>query len=162
MLIIGSNIARAFALVGAMSIVRFRNPVKDTRDLVFVFIAIAVGMACGTRFYAYALIFTFFTTFVVFAHQFTNFGIIKSKTYVLRIRAAPEDREKLEDVLHTFSKSFFLISMDRLAGEREMEELVYEIDLLKQHDYPDLVDALSKASKTVSISLLVGESAAEA
>ena len=33
MTIIGSNIARAFALVGAMSIVRFRNPIKETRDL---------------------------------------------------------------------------------------------------------------------------------
>ena len=56
MLIIGSNIARAFALVGAMSIVRFRNPVKDTKDLTFIFMAIAIGMACGTRFYGFAII----------------------------------------------------------------------------------------------------------
>ena len=35
MVIIGSDIARAFALVGAMSIVRFRTPLKDARDLVF-------------------------------------------------------------------------------------------------------------------------------
>ena len=47
MIIIGSNIARAFALVGAMSIVRFRTPVKDSRDLVFLFMAIAIGMASG-------------------------------------------------------------------------------------------------------------------
>ena len=37
MLIVGSNIARAFALVGALSIVRFRNAVKDTRDIGFIF-----------------------------------------------------------------------------------------------------------------------------
>jgi len=143
-------------------IVRFRNPVKDTRDLVFVFIAIALGMACGTRFYAYGLIFTLFTVFVVFAHQYMGFGIIKSKTYVLRVRIEPKDRDKLETVLHNFSESFFLISMDRLAGERNMEELVYEIDLLKQHSYQDLVSAISAVSKTVSVSLLVGESTVEA
>ena len=36
MVVIGSNIARAFALVGALSIIRFRNPVKDSRDIVFI------------------------------------------------------------------------------------------------------------------------------
>ena len=51
MLIIGSNIARAFTLVGALSIVRFRNAIKETRDVGFIFLTMAVGMACGTRFY---------------------------------------------------------------------------------------------------------------
>ena len=50
MLIIGSNIARAFALVGALSIIRFRNPVKDSRDVAFIFMSMAVGMAAGTKF----------------------------------------------------------------------------------------------------------------
>jgi len=50
MLIVGSNIARAFTLVGALSIIRFRNAVKETRDVGFIFFAMAIGMACGTRF----------------------------------------------------------------------------------------------------------------
>ena len=49
MLIIGSNIARAFTLVGALSIIRFRNAIKDTRDVGFIFLSMAIGMACGTR-----------------------------------------------------------------------------------------------------------------
>src|SRR5690242_15916792 len=49
MLIIGSNIARAFSLVGALSVIRFRNAVKETRDVGFMFFVMAVGMACGTR-----------------------------------------------------------------------------------------------------------------
>ena len=55
MLIIGSNIARAFALVGALSIVRFRNAMKETRDIGFIFMAMAIGMAVGTRFYLLAI-----------------------------------------------------------------------------------------------------------
>src|SRR5688572_31041246 len=58
MLIVGSNIARAFALVGALSIVRFRNAVKETRDVGFIFFAMAVGMAAGTRFFLLAVIAT--------------------------------------------------------------------------------------------------------
>ena len=55
MLIIGSNIARAFALVGALSIIRFRSAVKETRVVAFIFLAMAIGMAVGTRFYLLAL-----------------------------------------------------------------------------------------------------------
>ena len=55
MLIVGSSIARAFALVGALSIVRFRNAIKDTRDVGFIFFTMAMGMAVGTRFYVLAI-----------------------------------------------------------------------------------------------------------
>ncbi|MSR55306.1 MAG: DUF4956 domain-containing protein [Gemmataceae bacterium] len=46
-LVIGNSVARAFGLVGALSIVRFRTVVEDTRDTAFVIFAVAVGMAIG-------------------------------------------------------------------------------------------------------------------
>jgi hypothetical protein len=46
-MVIGDNVARAFGLVGALSIVRFRTVVEDTRDTAFVIFAVAVGMAIG-------------------------------------------------------------------------------------------------------------------
>ena len=86
MIIIGSNIARAFALVGAMSIVRFRNPLKDPKDLTFIFASIAIGMASGTFFYEYALIFLIFfiaANFMMhnleFSKQGYNFRVLKIK-----------------------------------------------------------------------------------
>lgn len=45
--VIGDNVARAFSLVGALSIVRFRTVVRDTRDTAFVIFAVTVGMAVG-------------------------------------------------------------------------------------------------------------------
>ncbi|MFO0829728.1 MAG: DUF4956 domain-containing protein [Phycisphaerales bacterium] len=47
-LVIGNSVARAFSLVGALSIVRFRTIVEDTRDTAFVIFAVIVGMAMGT------------------------------------------------------------------------------------------------------------------
>ena len=47
--VIGDNIARAFSLVGALSIVRFRTVVRDTQDTAFVIFAVVVGMAVGAR-----------------------------------------------------------------------------------------------------------------
>jgi len=46
-LVIGDNVARAFSLVGALSIVRFRTVVRDTQDTAYVIFAVAVGMAVG-------------------------------------------------------------------------------------------------------------------
>ena len=67
MLIIGSNIARAFTLVGALSIIRFRNPIKDSRDVAFLFVAMGIGMAVGTGFYLTAVMFTLFICFIAYA-----------------------------------------------------------------------------------------------
>lgn len=50
-LLIGNNIARAFGLVGALSIIRFRSALKDPLDAVFIFWALAIGMASGTGYY---------------------------------------------------------------------------------------------------------------
>ena len=47
--VIGDNVARAFSLVGALSIVRFRTMVRDTKDTAFVIFSVVVGMAVGAR-----------------------------------------------------------------------------------------------------------------
>lgn len=57
-LIIGNNMARAFGLVGAMSIIRFRTAVKDTLDIVYIFFALVVGMAAGAGYHKIAVLST--------------------------------------------------------------------------------------------------------
>jgi hypothetical protein len=47
--VIGDNVARAFSLVGALSIVRFRTVVRDTQDTAYVIFAVAIGMAVGAN-----------------------------------------------------------------------------------------------------------------
>ena len=54
--IIGDNVARAFSLVGALSVVRFRTVVKDTQDTAFVIFAVVVGMAAGADHLAVGLV----------------------------------------------------------------------------------------------------------
>lgn len=55
-LVIGNSVARAFSLVGALSIVRFRTVVEDTRDTAFVIFAVAVGMAVGAGYLTVPLV----------------------------------------------------------------------------------------------------------
>ncbi|MBT4761320.1 MAG: DUF4956 domain-containing protein [Bdellovibrionaceae bacterium] len=70
-LLIGSNIARAFGLVGALSLIRFRTAVKEPLDSIFLFWSLAIGMACGTGFYmAAAMIVVLGITYMSIIYKF--------------------------------------------------------------------------------------------
>ena len=84
MMVIGSSLARAFALVGALSIIRFRTVVKDTRDIAFVFLALAVGMAAGTSNYFLALISAVFVSAIAIVTYKLNFGSLYKSEFILR------------------------------------------------------------------------------
>jgi uncharacterized membrane protein YhiD involved in acid resistance len=85
MVVIGSNIARAFSLVGALSIVRFRTAIKDPRDVGFVFASLAVGMASGTGFYAAAVVFTAFLCILMLVLGRLNVGAVQSTDALVRV-----------------------------------------------------------------------------
>lgn len=74
MLIIGNNIARAFGLIGAVAIIRFRTKVKDPRDTTFLFLCIAIGMACGLGLYYISIITTIFISCVLLILWKIDFG----------------------------------------------------------------------------------------
>ncbi len=156
MIIIGSDIARAFALVGAMSIVRFRTPVKDARDLVFVFAAIAIGMACGTRFHVFAAIFTAFVAGLVLFFYYWGFGDLPNKGYVVKMRINGSDKDRVAELCGQLCKRFTVVSVTRANGD-DVEDVIYEVELKRGVAYKDLLERLTKAIHPESVNLLVGE-----
>ena len=67
MIIIGNNLARAFGIAGAASIIRFRTPVEDPKDVTIIFLLMALGMACGLGAFAVAGLSTaFLALFLLF------------------------------------------------------------------------------------------------
>ena len=89
-MVIGNNLARAFGLVGALSIIRFRTVVKDTKDTAYVFFALAVGMATGTGAYAIALLSTLVFVCVDTFLTKTNFGSIRKHEYIVKVLVQPK------------------------------------------------------------------------
>lgn len=57
-ILVGTNLARAFALLGMLSLIRFRNPSKGPGDLIFVLIPLTIGLCCGVGYYHLSLLFT--------------------------------------------------------------------------------------------------------
>ncbi len=159
MIVIGSEIARAFALVGAMSIVRFRTPVKDSRDLIFIFAAIAVGMAAGTGFYLYAAVFTVFLGAILLAFDFFKFGDLDHRSYVLKLRISPNDKETMASLCREHCRHYAIVSISRSSDDAGLEDVVYEIELKPKIEYSGFIDRVRERVNPQTINLLVGESA---
>jgi hypothetical protein len=85
-MIIGNNLARAFALVGALSIIRFRTVVKDTKDTAYIFWSLASGMAAGTGSYFLAITGNIILSIIAFILFKTNFGSIVKSEFILQFR----------------------------------------------------------------------------
>ena len=86
MMIVGSNIARAFSLVGALSIIRFRNAVKETRDVGFIFFTMAIGMAIGTKFYLLAIVGAIVISLMIVVMTRFNWFAREMASQILRVQ----------------------------------------------------------------------------
>ncbi len=157
MVIIGSNIARAFALVGAMSIVRFRNPVKDSRDIAFLFICMAIGMAAGTKFYLFAVIFTVFICCLAFGMNYLGVGRAAEIVYVARLRMRDSTREAVERAIAGTASGFAVVSVDRLAHLDGLADYIYELALPAGTSFDKIIETVTDVSEELDVTLLVGE-----
>ena len=112
MLIIGSNIARAFSLVGALSVIRFRTAVKDSRDTGFLFASMVAGMGCGTQFYGAAISLVGFMSVLLLAIYHLDFGIKRKLESVVRVTFSKGDGvvERVEAELGQSFKDYRLIN----------------------------------------------------
>jgi len=130
MIIIGSNIARAFSLVGALSIIRFRSAVKDPLDVSYVFLAMAIGMACGTGFYAIAVTLAVVMSAIIYFMFRFEIGAVGSSEMIMKILIGGKAAEEanIREVFYEFLNSYDLLSTESVA-EGEQVELVYSVEL---------------------------------
>ena len=121
MTVIGNNIALSLGMVGALSIVRFRTAIKDSRDTVYIFWAIIIGICCGVGDYLVASIGSTVTFFVIFI-----LGCIKSDNRILLIVRA--DRAKQPMIKSQVYKLFSGNAILRVENTtQDTVELIYEL-----------------------------------
>ncbi len=157
MLVIGSDIARAFSLVGALSIIRFRNAVKETRDVGFIFFTMAIGMAIGTGFYLLAIAGTIFISAVIVLMTRGNWFARDMSSHILHIQVPSEvPFETLFDrVLSRHTTSSELISADSVQNGT-LNELTYSIRLKKSSQVQELLTEIGNLNGSNKVTLLAG------
>ena len=135
-LLIQDSLARSFGLVGVVAAVRYRNTLKDSKDAVYVFLALAIGMACGLHAYPVAALLSFFECAVLFGLWIYSRREGPTEASLLeRLRLAekrgtrtpeqalawltPEARERLEEDLEAQSRYITMASViSRKDGKR--------------------------------------------
>lgn len=110
MLIIGSNIARAFSLVGALSIIRFRTAMKDPRDTGFLFAAMIAGMGCGSQFYMPAIAMTIFISVLVMILYAQDYGLKNNLETIVKV-TFKESEEAARSIIATLENNFKNVKM---------------------------------------------------
>lgn len=121
MTVIGNNVALSLGMVGALSIVRFRTAIKDTRDTVYIFWTIIAGICCGVGDYVVAGI----GSAVVFAVLLV-FGLFKSdKRMLLIIRSKRSNLSTIQSTVFTLFNRKAVMRVQNTT--RETVELIYEI-----------------------------------
>ncbi|GGM08721.1 MULTISPECIES: DUF4956 domain-containing protein [Micromonospora] len=157
MLVVGSNIARAFALVGALSVVRFRNAIKETRDVGFIFLVMGVGMACGTRFYSLAIVAAVAISLIILVMYRFNWFASNVQRQVVKVQVPPDGNhtEAIKDVLIRFTSEFELVSMETIRGGA-LTEIMYTVRLKKGHEPGELISALSERTSGQRVTVLTG------
>ncbi len=134
MMVIGNNIAKAFALVGALSIIRFRTVIKDTRDIAFIFSALVSGMASGTSSYFIAIFGTGFVLAVVILLDLREFGSLVKKEFVLRIEAKRSVSEELIQIGREFAESMTALELEGTPSSGDFLQLTYDVVLKSDSD----------------------------
>jgi uncharacterized membrane protein YhiD involved in acid resistance len=158
MLIIGSNIARAFSLVGALSIIRFRTAIKDPRDVAFIFMTMAVGMACGTGFILLGAAFTLFAIpMVYFLYRF-DIGSMPTAEVLLKVHLPDgvDYHAAFNDVFARFLSDHALLSVETIQGGTALE-LVYSVQFKKDADERGFLDAVRTVNRNSKVTLLSGQ-----
>jgi uncharacterized membrane protein YhiD involved in acid resistance len=162
MMVIGSNIARAFSLVGALSIIRFRNAVKETRDVGFIFFTMAIGMAVGTRFYLLAIIAAIVISLIILLMTRFNWFTREMASQILRVQVpagmpfdALFDRPFLQ-----YTSSSELISVDSVHNGM-LTELTYSIGMKKPNQIHEFLTEIKNLNGNNKVTLIAGYSSTD-
>ncbi|MCB0319969.1 MAG: DUF4956 domain-containing protein [Bdellovibrionales bacterium] len=155
MLIIGSNIARAFSLVGALSIIRFRNAVKDPRDVAYIFLSMGIGMACGTGFYTVAIVLTAITCGASIFLALVQFGEHGLTERIVRVQIPMTDQFEsvFNETLKLHSDQFSLISAETTRMGTELE-LTFSIKVPKKFSAAKLIEDLSALNQNLKVQVV--------
>ena len=159
-LLVGNNVARAFSLAGAFSIIRFRSAPGDPKDIAYIFFTLAIGLTCGMGYVTYAVLFTLILSAVMIGLHITKFTEPKNKNMQLKI-TIPEDLNYegvFEEVLGNYTNSYN-IQRVRTRDFGSLFELTYTISLKPDINQKSFIDELRCRNGNLNISLTLANSA---
>lgn len=157
LMVIDNSLARAFGLVGALAIIRFRTPVKDVRDIVFLFLAVANGISSGAGAFEIAIVGVLSANMVSLGLYVSRFGgARRARDLLIKVHIDAEVFKRsgtsFESYLEKYCESFSLIEMQ--SGNDAPYEIIYSLQLLKDDNLHPMFGEISNTEGVTDVVLM--------
>src|SRR3989339_33394 len=158
MMVIGNSVALAFGLLGAFSIIRFRTPVKDTKDTGYIFFSLAIGMAVGTNNHEIAVIGTVLVLLMIVLLDKINFGSMSKHEYLLSFIVSHEASagNSFEGVFKKYLKNSMLLNINS-KQDGKASEMTYHASFADESKKEEFVRELSGMSGVEKVHLITSK-----
>ena len=152
--VIGDNVARAFSLVGALSIVRFRTVVRDTQDTAYVIFAVAVGMAVGAGYMGVALAGTAVVALAAAAMKRPAASEVETLPFRLTVRLGLgfDTNRTVAPTLDTYVSARSLVGVSTVKQGAAIE-YSYQLAPLEDAQAQELVSTLNRLDGVQGVTL---------
>jgi hypothetical protein len=145
MMFIRGDLVLSLGLVGSLSIIRFRTPIKDTRDMVFLFWVIAIGLGCGTDNWTLVTISTVLLSIVTALLYIFEYGTQRHSDFVLVLSGQSEySFASIEEILREYTTTARVRSHE---SQNDIWETVFELRF--SHQQERSTDRLIKSIKQI-------------
>tara|TARA_B100000767_G_scaffold270538_1_gene294454 strand:- start:166 stop:846 length:681 start_codon:yes stop_codon:yes gene_type:complete len=132
--VVKSSLALSLGLVGALSIVRFRTPIKDPEELIFLFICIALGLSLGAYQFSFATIgFVFIIIIILIKSKYSN--KIRQNNFFLSLNEKDFDIQKFVDNSENVFESIVLKKIEEVDNKKE---IIFNMRLKKKVSFKEL------------------------
>lgn len=154
MIVIGNNIAVAFGLVGAFSIIRFRSAMSDPKDIAFIFFGMVSGIACGLGFYLLAIIFTISLCVLIYILYSFDYGSKDEVSKTLKV-TVPENLHYeglFDDIFEQYLQRHTLTTVET-TNLGTMFQLTYSIVNKEGITDKVIIDAIRERNANLKVSI---------
>lgn len=162
MMVIGTNVARAFTLLGAFTLIRFRTAVKDPKDTAFIFLALVAGLAVGATDYTLAITGTIVICLVALVLNSVNFGSLLKLEQVMYLTVDPKvvDQKDLEVVLRSVFRDITIINVNYNEMKKKLQ-YSYNVTMHRRDQHANAIAAISGVEGVIAAELLAAQQVIE-
>ncbi|MBD3345134.1 MAG: DUF4956 domain-containing protein [Chitinivibrionales bacterium] len=138
-LVIGNNLVRAFGLIGAVALVRFRTVVKNSLDMSFIFLAIALGIAAGTHLFMMGTAAFALFGILLISMDILGYGIRDKRHHKYTVSIKTDDIHAADGWLHMRLGDLVMNSEFKTIRKSKNYDLVYRMVFKKGVTYRDVM-----------------------
>lgn len=153
-MMVNGNLGTSIAILGSFSLIRFRSMQGNSRELVSIFFAMAIGLAVGMGHIMYAFVFTLITSLALIILQKSSFGMKKNNEKSLKI-TIPENLDYTNIFDDIFDKYTNNIELNKIKTTNmgSMFELSYNINLKNNINEKDFIDEIRTRNGNLTVNL---------